>query len=33
VDLTEEWTRDETTGAWTVKLDIAKLRDTMYGAP
>jgi hypothetical protein len=33
VALTEEWTRDETTGAWTVKLDIAKLRDTMYGAP
>jgi hypothetical protein len=33
VNLTEEWTRDETTGVWTVKLDIAKLRDTMYGAP
>ncbi len=33
VDLTEEWTRDEKTGVWTVKLDIAKLRNTMYGAP
>ena len=33
VALTEEWTRDEATGVWTVKLDIAKLRDTMYGAP
>ena len=33
VDLTEEWTRDESTGVWTVKLDIKKLRDTMIGAP
>ncbi len=33
VALTEEWTRDEATGVWTVKLDIAKLRNTMYGAP
>jgi hypothetical protein len=33
VALTEEWTRDEETGVWTVKLDIAKLRETMYGAP
>ena len=33
VDLTEEWTRDEATGVWTVKLDIQKLRDTMIGAP
>jgi hypothetical protein len=33
VDLTEEWTRDEATGAWTVKLDIKKLRDTMIGVP
>jgi hypothetical protein len=31
VDLTEEWTRDEATGLWTVKLDIEKLRDTMIG--
>jgi hypothetical protein len=33
VDLTEEWTRDESTGVWTVKLDIKKLRDSMIGAP
>lgn len=33
VALTERWTRDEATGIWTVKLDIAKLRNTMYGAP
>jgi len=33
VDLTEEWTRDESTGVWTVKLDIKKLRDTMIGVP
>lgn len=33
VNLTEEWTRDEETGAWTVKLDIKKLRDTMIGVP
>ena len=33
VALTEEWSRDEATGVWTVKLDIAKLRNTMYGAP
>ncbi len=33
VDLTEEWTRDESTGVWTVKLDIKKLRDTMIGTP
>jgi hypothetical protein len=33
VELTEEWTRDETTGVWTVKLDVEKLRNTMYGAP
>jgi len=33
VNLTEEWTRDEATGVWTVKLDIEKLRDTMIGVP
>jgi hypothetical protein len=33
VDLTEEWTRDEATGVWTVKVDIKKLRDTMIGVP
>jgi hypothetical protein len=33
VSLTEEWTRDEATGVWTVKLDIKKLRDTMIGTP
>ena len=33
VELTEEWTRDESTGVWTVKLDVEKLRDTMIGAP
>jgi hypothetical protein len=33
VSLTEEWTRDEDTGVWTVKLDIEKLRDTMIGTP
>ena len=34
VRLVEEWTRDEATGAWTVKLDIEKLRDTLVrGAP
>lgn len=33
VDLTEEWTRDEKTGVWTVKLDIAKLRNTYFGTP
>ena len=33
VDLTEEWNRDESTGVWTVKLDIKKLRDTLIGAP
>lgn len=33
VDLTEEWTRDEETGVWTVKLDIEKLRNTMIGVP
>lgn len=27
VHLVEEWTRDEQTGIWTVKLDIEKLRD------
>ncbi len=33
VDLTEEWPRDEATGAWTVEVDIKKLRDTMIGVP
>ena len=33
VSLTEEWTRDEATGAWTVKPDIEKLRGTMIGTP
>ena len=33
VDLTEEWTRDESTGVWTVKLDIEKLRQMLGGAP
>ena len=33
VNLTEEWTRDEATGVWTVKVDIKKLRDTLSGAP
>jgi hypothetical protein len=33
VALTEEWTRDEETGVWTVKLDIEKLRNTMVGVP
>jgi hypothetical protein len=33
VDLTEEWTRDEVTGVWTVKVDIRKLRDTWTAAP
>jgi hypothetical protein len=33
VNLTEEWTRDEATGVWTVKLDIEKLRDTLAGVP
>lgn len=33
VNLTEEWTRDEETGVWTVKVDIQKLRDTMIGVP
>jgi hypothetical protein len=33
VALTEEWTRDETTGVWTVKVDIKKLHDTIIGVP
>jgi hypothetical protein len=33
VDLTEEWTRDEETGVWTVKVDIKKLRETMMVVP
>ena len=33
VSLTEEWTRDEATGAWSVKLDIEKMRDTLIGTP
>jgi hypothetical protein len=33
VDLTQEWTRDEETGVWTVTLDIEKLRNTMIGVP
>jgi hypothetical protein len=33
VDLTEEWTRNEATGIWTVKVDIRKLRETLIGAP
>jgi len=33
VELTEEWTRDEATGVWTVKLDIQKLHDTLIGVP
>jgi hypothetical protein len=33
VDLTEEWTRDDATGAWTVKVDIQKLHDTLTGVP
>jgi hypothetical protein len=33
VDLTEEWTRNEGTGIWTVKIDIKKLHDTMIGLP
>ena len=33
VSLTEEWTRDEATGVWAVKLDIEKLRDTLVGVP
>jgi hypothetical protein len=33
VDLTEEWTRNEATGLWTVKVDIRKLHDTLSGVP
>jgi hypothetical protein len=33
VDLTQEWTRSEATGIWTVKVDIKKLRDTLIGVP
>ena len=33
VDLTQEWTRSEATGVWTVKVDIKKLRDTLIGVP
>jgi len=33
VDLTQEWTRDEASGAWTVKVEIDKLRNTMIGTP
>ena len=33
VDLTEEWTRDDATGVWTVKVDIRKLHDTLSGVP
>ena len=33
VDLTEEWTRDDATGLWTVKVDIRKLHDTLSGVP
>ena len=33
VDLTEEWKRDDETGAWTVKVDIRKLHDTLTGVP
>ena len=31
VKLTEEWTRDEASGVWTVKVDIRKLRDAISG--
>ena len=34
VSLVEQWTRDEETGAWTVRLDIEKLRESLItGAP
>ena len=34
VSLVEEWTRDEETGVWTVKLDIEKLRNSLIrGTP
>jgi hypothetical protein len=34
VNLVEEWTRDEETGVWTVKLDIEKLHNSLVrGTP
>jgi hypothetical protein len=33
VDLTQEWTRDEASGVWTVKVDIEKLRNNLIGTP